>query len=346
MLVATTVRMSQWASHQPSMRLCIKVEAPARLHLGFMDLDGGLGRRFGGIGLALEGLATRLAVMKAASFSASGPGAERALDYARRMFTQLRLPHAVSIRIHEAIPQHAGLGSGTQLALAVGTAIARLYDLRLDTRAIGQMLDRGARSGIGVGAFDTGGFLLDGGRGPLDRLPPVTARLEFPAHWRIVLMHDRRGQGLHGAKELGAFDALPHFPAERAAHLCRLVLMQVLPAVADAHLPSVARGISEIQRVVGDYFARAQGGRFTSPVIAELLAWCEERGIPGVGQSSWGPTGFALIESEASARALVAEADTRFDRNAVSLQVVRARNYGGVVERYQYAEAAQGATVR
>lgn len=328
------------------MRLCVKVDAPARLHLGFMDPSGALGRRFGGMGLAIEGLATRLAVVKSASFSANGPGAGRALRYAKRLLAQLRLPYAVSIRLYEAIPPHAGLGSGTQLALAVGTAIARLCDLELDTRALGQMLERGARSGIGAGAFDTGGFLVDGGRGPLDRLPPIIARLEFPTQWRVVLVHDQREQGLHGPQELDAFEALPQFPPEQAAHLCHLVLMQILPALADAQLPTVSRGINEVQKLVGDYFAPAQGGRFASPLVGEVLAWCEQLGIGGVGQSSWGPTGFALVENEELARSLVKDASNRFSQETVRLQIVRGRNYGGMIERYQHAEAAQSATMR
>jgi beta-ribofuranosylaminobenzene 5'-phosphate synthase len=336
--------MDHWAPPQLSLHLCVKVEAPARLHLGFMDLNGGLGRRYGGLGLAIEGVATRLSVMKAAKFSASGPAAERALACAKRLFTRMHLPHAVAIRVYETIPQHVGLGSGTQLALAVGTAIARLYDLDLDTRAIGQLLDRGARSGIGAGAFDAGGFLVDGGRGPIDRTPPITARLDFPARWRIVLIHDLRNQGLHGDREIQAFEALPPFPAERSAQLCRLVLMQVLPAVADAQLPTASRGLSEIQRIVGDHFAPAQGGRYTSAAVAEALAWFEQRGYAGVGQSSWGPTGFALIESENAARRLVREAQSCLDERAVRLQIVRARNYGGMVERYQHTDAAHSAT--
>ncbi|MGH8502304.1 MAG: beta-ribofuranosylaminobenzene 5'-phosphate synthase family protein [Gammaproteobacteria bacterium] len=327
------------------MRLCVKVEAPARLHLGFMDLNGGLGRRFGGIGLTIEGVATRLSVTRSASFSASGPEAERALEHAQSLLGQLRLPHAVAIRIFEAIPSHVGLGSGTQLALAVGTAIARLYDLDLSTREIGQMLNRGERSGVGIGSFDMGGFVVDGGRGRDDQLPPVTARLEFPARWRVVLVHDCSGKGLHGAQEIGAFEALPEFPAERAAHLCRLVLMQILPAVVEAQLPAVGRGINELQTVVGDYFAPAQGGRFASPEVAQVLAWFQRRGVPGVGQSSWGPTGFALIDDEARAQALAAEARANFDPRAVRLQVVRARNYGSLVERYQHAEAQRHVTM-
>jgi beta-RFAP synthase len=338
--------MTQPVAQQPDMRVWVKVEAPARLHLGFMDLNGGLGRRFGGLGIAIDGLATRLAITKAARFSAEGPSADRALDCARRLLTHLRLPHAVAIRVYESIPEHVGLGSGTQIALAAGTAIARLYNLDLSTRDIGRLLDRGARSGIGIGAFDEGGFLVDGGRGDEDDLPPIIARLEFPPQWRIVLIHDREGEGLHGEQELGAFDALPHFPAEQAAHLCRVVLMNVLPAVANMQLSVASRGIAEVQRTVGDYFAPAQGGRFTSPAVTEVLAWFERRGIVGVGQSSWGPTGFALLEEEAQAHALAQEAQSAFARQAVRLQVVRARNSGGIVERYPHAVASRMAGVR
>lgn len=328
--------MDRWTPQQPSQRLCVKVEAPARLHLGFMDLNGGLGRRFGGLGLAIEGIATRLSIMKAASFSGSGPSAERAVGYAKRFITRMRLPHAVSIQTYETIPQHVGLGSGTQLALAVGTAIAKLYDLELDTRSIGQLLDRGARSGIGAGAFDMGGFLVDGGRGAADRLPPIISRLEFPSRWRIVLVHDQRSVGLHGPKETRAFGALPPFSAEHAAHLCRIVLMQVLPAVADAQLPALARGLNDIQEIVGDYFSPAQGGRFASSRVAEVLAWLQQHGCPGIGQSSWGPTGFALIDSEARAQVLVREVEGRFNGASVSVQVVGARNHGSVVEQYRH----------
>jgi predicted sugar kinase len=120
--------------------------------------------------------------------------------------------------------------------------------------------------------------------------------------------------------------------------------MQVLPAMADAHLPAVSRGIAELQRVVGDHFAPAQGGRFASPAVGEVLNWFERRGITGVGQSSWGPTGFALVGDDARAHALTQEAQATFTQQAVQLQVVRARNYGGMVERYQYADTTR--TVR
>ncbi|MGH6945016.1 MAG: beta-ribofuranosylaminobenzene 5'-phosphate synthase family protein, partial [Geminicoccaceae bacterium] len=53
-------RVEPGASHRARHRGAVTVCAPARLHLGFLDLHGGLGRRFGSIGLTLEDIATRL----------------------------------------------------------------------------------------------------------------------------------------------------------------------------------------------------------------------------------------------------------------------------------------------
>src|ERR1700680_1975654 len=44
----------------------VTVTAAARLHLGFLDLNGGLGRRFGSIGLAIDAPRTRLTISSAA----------------------------------------------------------------------------------------------------------------------------------------------------------------------------------------------------------------------------------------------------------------------------------------
>ena len=56
--------------------------------------------------------------------------------------------------------------------------------------------------------------------------------------------------------------------------------------------------------MVGDYFAPAQGGRFSSPQVAAALGQLERHGGHGVGQSSWGPTGFAFAASADEAERL------------------------------------------
>src|SRR6185312_17498285 len=84
----------------------VEVLAPARLHLGFLDLHGGLGRRFGSIGLALDGIGTRLTLARRA-------GAGEAPEPARRLLESLAgrlgVAGSLDLTLHEAIPEHVGL---------------------------------------------------------------------------------------------------------------------------------------------------------------------------------------------------------------------------------------------
>jgi len=314
---------------------------PARLHLGFLDLEGGLGRRFGSLGITLDGPCTRLRLNPATGLSVSGPDAERAEAYLRLLTEHFRLDGGLNLEIEEAIPAHAGLGSGTQLALATGTAVCRLFDLHVEAAALAQLLDRGARSGIGLGAFLNGGVLLDGGRGASERPPPILSRLPFPDDWRILLIYDRSGHSVHGAEEIEAFQRLSGFPAESAAQLCRLVVMAALPALAEGDIDGFGAAVAELQRTIGDYFAPAQGGRFASPKVAEVLAWLESRRIIGVGQSSWGPTGFGLIADAAQGRRILDELRGLWPATkGLEFELRRGRNFGAEVETEKAIRAA------
>ena len=309
----------------------VVVEAPGRLHLGFMDLSSGVGRRFGSVGITLDGVSTRVCATRADRVEAGGPQMRRvlrALDLLREV-TGVR--PGIRVVVGEAIPEHAGLGSGTQLALAVGSAFAKVFGLALTPRDIAGILDRGGRSGIGIGAFERGGFLVDGGRGASNAPPPITSRIEFPEAWRVVLILHPAAQGLHGASEKAAFRALPPFPEARAAHLCRLVMMNLLPALAERDLFEFGRAVNELQRIVGDHFASAQGGRFASAKVAAALARLEEEGVTCVGQSSWGPTGFAVVESEAVASKAVALLEQQFAGAGLRFVIARGRNRGGEI---------------
>lgn len=327
---------------QPTPNGRVLVDARARLHLGFLDVSGSLARRFGSLGLSIEAYQTRLCVRSARAVEATGPGAERAAAYARQMLGALGIAQGVAISLDSAIPDHMGLGSGTQLALAVGRAVGTLFGVPLTTRDVAARLQRGARSGIGIGAFDDGGFLVDGGVGEDGGVPSVTARLPFPDDWRVLLVMDARGKGLHGHREVEAFRRLPAFPQTLSAHLCHLTLMQILPGLREQRLAPVAAGIAELQRCVGDHFAPAQGGRFTSPAVAEALAFAESLGHVGVGQSSWGPTGFVLLPDEASARELVAQAHGRFgELSPLRFQITSACNEGSRIHLESAVETAK-----
>lgn len=306
----------------------VRVEAPARLHFGFLDLHGGLGRRFGSIGLAIDAPSLALSARRAARPSVEGPEADRVRGYVRAAAAHLGHGEDVAVTVERVIPAHAGFGSGTQLALAVAAAMARLSGEPFAPDAFAATLDRGNRSGVGLRAFTEGGLIVDGGRGADGGPPPVIARLPYPEAWRIVLILDPGMAGVHGTREVEAFRDLPRFPEAQASEICRIALMQVLPAVALAEPQGFGAGITRIQTLIGDHFAPHQGGRYASAAVAEALASIAAQGVPGYGQSSWGPTGFALMASEAEARALVAGLDRG---GPLRFVIARGRNSGASV---------------
>ena len=277
----------------------VSVRAPARLHLGFLDMCGDLGRKFGSIGLSITGIETSITASYADDIDISGIFLERAESYAEQILSHFGIDGGVGLSIHSAIPEHVGLGSGTQLSLAIASAICHLYGLpEHRTSYLAAILHRGARSGIGVGAFMKGGFVVDGGRGKKTEVPPIITRLPFPEHWRIILIFDDDVKGINGAKERRVFNQLPKMKREISDSLCRLTMMQVLPAIIEQDCSEFGAAITEIQNIIGDYFSDAQGGRYTSPFLKSILKTISKEGATGLGQSSWGPTGFAIFPNE------------------------------------------------
>ena len=317
----------------PAQPGCVRVSAPARLHLGFFDLHGGLGRSFGSLGVAVEGLGTVVSARRACGLEVQGEQALRAREVAEALLRDAGLTDGVRLQVEQALPEHVGLGSGTQLSLAVGTALARLLRLPLDTRELAARLDRGRRSGIGIGAFDHGGFVVDGGRAPQgDAVPPLIARLQVPPAWRWVLLFDPAHQGLSGGAERGAFAALPRFAQQHAERLCRLVLMQLLPSLAEADIDAFGAALTELQDCVGDHFAPAQGGRYASATVGRALELLRRSGAAAVGQTSWGPTGFALAASAQHAQRLLAELQADPGLRSLQPRVCSTRASGARVE--------------
>ena len=306
----------------------VRVEAPARLHFGFLDLHGGLGRRFGSIGLAIDEPTLALTARRAPHLAVAGAEADRVRGYAEAAASHLGSGTGVAITVERAIPAHAGFGSGTQLGLAVAAAMARLNGAPFAADSFAATLDRGNRSGVGLCAFTQGGLIVDGGRGGDGGPPPVIARLSYPEAWRIVLILDQSMAGVHGTREVEAFRNLPRFPEAQAAEICRIVLMQVLPAVALAEPQGFGAGITRIQDLIGDHFAPHQGGRYASAAVAQALAQAAAQGVPGYGQSSWGPTGFVLMPSEAEASALVESLDRG---GPLRFLIARGRNTGASI---------------
>jgi len=326
----------------PTETLALSVNAPARLHLGFLDLNGELGRTYGSVGLAIDRPSTRITVLRAARDDVRGPGKERAMNVLARLRERLGLPGAYDITIEHAIPAHAGLGSGTQLALAVATAVMRLGGLARPIDLVGTLTDRGQRSAIGIAAFDHGGFIVDGGKSRSETPPPVLIQTPLPESWRIVLILDPKATGVHGDRETRAFAALPPMQRSAAAHLAHLILMQAAPAVMEHDIASFGRAITEIQTLVGRHFAPAQNGSpWSNPKVGEIARKLEAAGAVGIGQSSWGPTGFAFVPSAIDADALYQSHAQEAKAQGLELMIVAGRNTGAAIEIRTTAETSQ-----
>ncbi len=323
----------------------VSVDAPARLHLGFLDPSGSLGRRFGSIGLVIGGPATQVEIGAAktdallAATAAAQSELARAAEHLQRLREHTGLHQPLQLRLLQVLPPHAGLGSGTQLALAIGAAFARWHGLDVSAAALAAWLGRGVRSGVGIAGFDHGGLLVDGGPGADGRPAPLLSRVDLPRDWRVVLVQDARLQGLSGRDEKQALAALPPLPQAAAAEVCHQVLMRVLPGAALGEFAAFAVGVTQVQRILGEHFAPAQQGRaFTSAAVGRLVQWLGGVDLDGeaaraaIGQSSWGPTGFAVLPSQASAEALLlaARAAGVIDV-ALDVRIVAARNHGAVL---------------
>jgi beta-ribofuranosylaminobenzene 5'-phosphate synthase len=288
-----------------SARDSVFVEAAARLHFGVLDLRGSLGRRFGGLGAAVPQPSLLLEASPAEEVTAQGPDAARAAAFARRFLAHHGLGGGVRLVVHRAIPAHSGLGSGTQLGLAVARAIAELYHLPTQPEGLAQAVERGRRSAIGTWTFAFGGFIVEGGRRPgSPRIAPLLARYDVPDLWRCVIAVPPGAPGLSGDAESAAFERLPPAPEREVERVGHLVLMQLLPALVEGDLPEFGAALTAVQRITGAWFATQQGGVFAPGEGEELIRRMSAWGAPGVGQSSWGPAVYGIVEGPERAHEL------------------------------------------
>ena len=334
----------------PDACAAIDLRAPGRLHLGFLDPAGTLGRRFGSLGLVIDGFETALS-LAASPVDRLTAGPEAAADELERVAAHLlRLRQCsgchqpLALHLHRTLPPHTGLGSGTQLALAVGRAFAAWHGLPLATHTLAQWLGRGLRSGVGIAGFDHGGLLLDGGPGADGSPAPLLSRLALPPAWRVVVVQDPSHRGLSGADEKRAIAALPPLPQAQAAEICHQVLMQVLAGAAAGDFTAFARGLNRVQQILGTHFAPAQGGSAcTSPAVGRLLQWIDAQADPAAplaatGQSSWGPTAFAIVPGADAAATLLAAAHGAGMVDArLRLRTVAPRHTGAVLVDHRRA---------
>ena len=318
------------------------VRSSARLHFGFLDIVGDLGRKFGSVGLSISDPKIRVSARTSDELAVFGEDEtmrESALKYARRFYEHPEIvealkgeAHRAAIHLERTIPPHMGFGSGTQLALCVVTALCRLHSLDRSVEEAALIARRGLRSGIGIDAFRRGGFIVDGGSADAGNGAPLPLfRHNFPRDWRVILVHPPAADGLSGKSEERAFENMTPDPGA-SKETCRLVLMKLLPGLLERKLAVFGDAVERIQRIMGESFSGAQSGCYASPLAEDIVAKLRRLGACGMGQSSWGPTLYAFTGGQSAALAVLGGLKKFFGKE-IAAGVTSGHNAGARIER-------------
>jgi beta-RFAP synthase len=262
-------------------------------------MNGDLGRMFGGLGVGIDHPNIIVEAQNAENFSVTGQETDLTTNLAKRFFSVYNVQPKVHINVVQAIPAHIGLGSGTQISLAIATALASLLGVEATIPELAVAMGRARRTAVGTSIFERGGFVVDGGKNlNKTKCPPLIYRQPFPSEWRFIVVVPNLKEGLSNSEENHAFDRIAKMPAEDAGQICRLIMLKLLPAIAEHDIESFGCALTKIQIITGNHFAQAQGGTYSSPAAADCIQFMKKAGAYGVGQSSWGPALYAVVKQE------------------------------------------------
>jgi beta-ribofuranosylaminobenzene 5'-phosphate synthase len=288
----------------------IVITTPARLHFGLIDMNGEIGRIDGGVGLALQSPHTKVEASRSDKIEVECKVDPKIIDRLKTAVEAIcnhyQFPGVYLNVVARPLP-HVGLGSATQLMVGAGHAICKLYGIEVSSQKLGKIVGRGGTSGIGIGAIQTGGFVIDGGhhfrRGAQSKHgyspssasagmepPPILVRHDFP-DWDILVMVPL-GEGASGLREVTLFKVVCPIPIDEVRRMCHILMMQMLPSVIEKDLEMFGRSMEDFQTLGFKVFElRAQ-----TQLVMDGLQFLKDNGGAGVGMSSWGPALYAFGE--------------------------------------------------
>jgi beta-ribofuranosylaminobenzene 5'-phosphate synthase len=303
-----------------------------------IDMNGEIGRVDGGAGLTLSSPNIRITAEEAEEVSIEG-----LQGFADRMKKAAKtlLPEGKGIRINvqEVYPAHVGFGSGTQSSLAAAAAVNELYGLGKSVRELALTVKRGGTSGIGVTAFEKGGFIVDGGHKFKDkggfmpsaasRVPPgpVLFREDFP-DWDIVIAIPNE-KGMHDQEEIDVFKEFCPLPIEEVREVAHMVLMKMMPAVIEGDIESFGAAVNHVQTVG---FNKRESTIW--PGFVKNIASLMRSRSYGAGVSSFGPVVYAFVDNREEGRQLQTEVQKMLDESVGGVTMMtRAKNSGAGISK-------------
>lgn len=284
--------------------LVLSITAPSRIHFGLFGGKNPDGNSFGGLGAMVQQPGMELTIAPNDKRVFTGPQANRLEQFTNYWleFTRVEIVDEFQLELAMAPPSHIGLGTGTQLGLCVATLLFQYhYGQSPSVDRLAASTRRGGRSSVGTYGFLHGGLIVDRGKAADQDLATMDLHLKYPENWRFVLIQTDSDPGMSGLPENDLFGLATEKMVEKRNSLIKLVKDEVVPAILKEDFNAFSHSIYEFGKLSGSYFSQVQGGPFNGKRITQIIERARAEGIPGVGQSSWGPTIYALAESQTQA---------------------------------------------
>ena len=302
------------------------------MHAGNFDLTGDLGRLYGTVGFAID-LTLEVEVSKAKGIVAEDKSAYK---FAKRFVDKFSLEGA-EVKIKKEIPRFVGVGFHTTLALSIGVALSKLYNLNLTVEDVSLLMGRGTITAMGVYAFKTGGFIVEGGFKVDSRtkmVPPLIFHGAVPKNWFFVIAvpnESRQKIAEMRENEDEILGNLKVMPKEMSDELSRLVLIKLMPAFVEKDLKSFGEALTSFNQKLGKFWRDYQEGTYCNQVVEEGVKIMLSKGSSAC-QTSWGPTFYSIVQGKRGAENLAKELKQFLDKNGGGeLYVTRASNHGASV---------------
>jgi len=312
--------------------LKLRIKTPARLHFGLLNPAMEPPKRYGGFGLSIGDTGFELYVEESDELRVNSTCGQqsRIEDIVKKIDEVYGTSLEFEISVKNAIPPHIGLGSTTQLTLALGSALTVLSGDGKSPVQIAKELSRGKRSGIGTYAFDRGGFLVEGGG---DGFPPLIFRRKFPGDWRLLTLTPDIETGPDEDVEDEFFEDFGS-SSSVVGKMCSRLVLETLPALIERDIESFGRSLTKIDEFAGEAFMSQQGGKFKDDIMGKIKDKLLDFGAFGVGQSSWGPTIYALTGKPTRSERIRDEMLDFFEDEGISgnVSIVKADNSGAFLE--------------
>ncbi len=330
----------------------IRITTPCRIHLSLIDENGYTNRIDGGIGLMLD----RPNVVFEASNHAEEFKIEAHKYYresievinekASKVFKTFNISNKnFHFSLKRYYPSHVGLGSKTQLSLAIATAIMKLKQINnISIKKLTKLMERGGTSGIGWRGFESGGFIVDAGHdfglgkeketylpssASTSADPALTIfRHPIPEHWRFVLVIPNVKKGAYGDEEVSIFHKHAPIPKNEVNEVSHQILMKIIPGILKKDIICFGEGLKRIQSIG---FKKIEID-LQHDIVKKILNFFEHLGLKAYGMSSFGPSVVAITESDEEAHLLLKEVQKLISGFGGHIYICKPNNFGAKIE--------------